>query len=184
MQRELLVALTDEEKARLAEDICTTYAEDTMLEAEKKDWIAGWKARKEKNNAVRANKIGAVSTGKETRLVDCDEVFDHVFRTHYFHYAGQQHQVREMRDAEYLVGQPTLFGGDELEESELKQNVAEVRLDATLVASVDEKGTKVSKKLKTLTLKPIEKLSDKDSEIQKVMREETNVRTKADVFES
>lgn len=180
VQRELIVPLTDEEKARLAEDICSTYAEEIKLEAEKKDWLAGWKARKEKNNAVRANKIGAVSTGKEPRIVDCDEVFDHVSGTHYFFHGTLQHQVRPMRDAEYLIGQETLFDFESWAE-ELVQNVSEIRPDAVLVASSDDSGTKVSKRVKKLKLTPI--ASERDRDIHQVIREETKAKTKVDVSE-
>lgn len=178
VQRDIPVKLTDEEKAQLADDICSTYLEDQKLDAEKKEWVSEWKSRKDKNAHIRAVKIVAVQTGFETRNVDCDEVLDHVTRSYSIRYGASQYCQRPMRDAEYLLGQPTLF--EESLQAEVEQTNTK---DALLVASADGKGVKVSKRGKRLSqneelAKPV--FSQRDADIAQVMREEQNVKTKVD----
>lgn len=186
-KHELTIALTDEEKARLAEDIAQTYAEDLALDEEKKEFLAEWKAKKQHVASRRSNKISAVHTGKEKRIVECAEVYDHQAGAHYFLYARKNEEPsryleRPMKEPEYLVGMPKLF----VEEQPTESNVTEIRpakssVEGKLVAtSEDGKVTKFAKPAKRyqppgpgMTVAP-------GSELDQVMREEKNPRTKHD----
>lgn len=170
VRRELVIPLTDSEKARLAEDLVEISEEEAELDAEIKRQKAEWKEAKESFAARRANKLGAVRTGKERRIVDAQEVFDHESGTHYVRMDGDatRYLERPMKEQEYLVGAPKLF----VETTEpASQNTA----DATLVAtSEDGKVTKLHGR------KPRAKVSNSiDSDVSDVMRAERK-RTKKD----
>jgi hypothetical protein len=186
VEQALWIPLTDEEKARLAEDMVETHAADLQLDAEKKEWLAEWKHRKEVVASRRAKKIAAVQTGREERVVDAVEYFDHDQRMHYFvANVGGEAMVfheRPMKEQEFLVGQPTLFADTPAEEE--GPTVTEVRpesIEATLVASSsDEEGTKVTKRGKRLQPVAPGMTPSVGSELAEVMREERSVKGKVD----
>jgi hypothetical protein len=187
-EHELAIPLTDEEKARLAEDLAETYGEDQALDAEKKDWLAGWKSRKEQVAKRRTNKIVAINTGKERRIVEADEFFDHGRKVHYFVAAvGSEKALfleRPMKEAEFLVGMPQLFPGAPAEGEDDEATVHEIRpgaVEGELVASSEDgKGTKLTGRGKRLQPLGPGMSAHPDSDIGQVMREEKSARSKHD----
>ena len=185
VEQELAIPLTDEEKARLAEDMAETYGDDQKLDAEKKSWLADWKSRKEKVAKTRANKIAAINTGRERRIVEAQEFFDHGRKLHYFvAQVGTERQVfleRPMKEQEFLVGMPQLFPDAPTEGD--GATVHEIRpgsVDGELVASSEDgKVTRLSKKAKR-EAEPTP--AEVDSDVAQAIREETNRKTKKDLL--
>lgn len=180
--QELTILMTDEEKARLAEDLADLADREARLDQRKKSFVARWKARKERVAAERGNKLSAVRTGKEKRLVSATQVYDHESRTTYFVTAEstERYLERAMKDAEFLIGQPPLF----VEKPE-ESNVTEIRpaigngIDAELVASSEDgKVTKLSDRKRRQP--PRAGMVSVDSDVRDVMRSEKSARTKKD----
>ena len=180
--QEVMVVLLDVEKARLAEDIAIEHDAIAELEERKKDFMAAWKSDKQAVLHRMQNKVQAVRSGKERRVIDGLEVFDHESRTHYFSgETGLKYGERALKDQEYLVGQPELF----VVKPEAP-NVHEIRsrkrasneIDGELVgSSEDGKATKLAKPRTSQA--PREGMTV-SSDVRDVMREEKNPRTKVD----
>lgn len=178
VEQELNIALTEEEKANLGADLAGTYNEDAKLEDEKKEFMADWKARKARVQSVRMNKIYAIQSGKEKRIVECDETFDHSQRLHYYAYQHQEFNARPMKEQEFLVGAPTLFDAP-LDALPQEPNASE----AELVGSTDGNVTKLTgrgKRIQPLGPGMMPPPPPADRELQDVMREERSVRGKVD----
>lgn len=168
VRQELTIMMKDEEKARLAEDLAQIADEEAALDAEIKRQKAEWKEAKESFSARKANKLSAVRTGKEKRIVDAMEVFDHESGTHYFIHGGARFLERQMKDQEYMVGAPKLF-------VEVASTSAEDPHGKLVATSEDGKVTKLHGR------KPRAKMSNSiDSDVSAVMREEKSTRTKKD----
>ena len=115
LKESLYVRLTDDEKQERARTAANLQGDLGNLEWKLK---CHTEAAKKEIKEVKANIDAAVeahNSGREHRLVDCEQIFDVATSQTWFVYRGEEYQRRAMQEDEIKACQKDLFGKREVE---------------------------------------------------------------------
>lgn len=164
VHQELYVHLTEDEVNNTAKEAIKITFEIDKLEEEFSSVKSDWKARIDAKTGDLDNLRRKVKHRREYRKVDAKQVYDHANKTTYILYAGEKYDTRPMNDKEIqMLSMEPIVGTKE----EAMESV---------------KPAKKKKGDKPPAIEPEIEESADFLDVQSVMRDEKNKKTKKDVL--
>lgn len=168
------VRLAKEEVEQCAKKAAMYSRQIRAKKEELKEVQKAMKGEIEHMESEMAGFLNNVETEKQTRNVECDEVFDFEQGITYVQYGQEQYSTRTMRPEEYKYSMKPMFDDSKAERYD-EPVPRSINGNAIVrVATIEDENVRVSQRWQS------DEDKERKADIQEVMRSESNKKTKKD----